>query len=401
MNVLIQHPHFTSFSGMAIFNQYLAIALARYGHHVTVLSRDVDEAFCFAEFTRLNFHKIKIPIRQFSFLKSIFGALNQILVSLYIIISGIRADVYITDSTFSMWLIKLFTSMKCVLYVHYPEPLYALDRNPSAIMKLYIFSISYFLEALSVTSADLVLMNSEWSRSTAQSKLNYYQRKDVKVIYPFFHLEGVTTAPQAANPTDRNGILAKKKSSDDFHFVSVNRFCEFKKLHLIVEAMNKLRGKIGDEEKFRKIKLYLVGGVSEQSYLDGLRESVSKMKLAGNIEFVVDASEELKSHILLSSDAMIYSTYNEHFGLGICEGLEYSLPVIATNSGGPKEIIEDRHNGFLVDCDAESFAQSMLKLVMDREMCREMGKNGRAGLERKYGVDFANKQLLKFLEELS
>ena len=46
---------------------------------------------------------------------------------------------------------------------------------------------------------------------------------------------------------------------------------------------------------------------------------------------------------------LYYRQFNEPFGLVVIEAMEYGIPVIATNHGGPTEIITEGKDGFLVD----------------------------------------------------
>lgn len=68
----------------------------------------------------------------------------------------------------------------------------------------------------------------------------------------------------------------------------------------------------------------------------------------------------------------------EPFGLVVIEAMSYGLPVIATNHGGPTEIIEDGKDGYLVRYDkANDMANRILELVNDREKRIMMGSMGR------------------------
>ena len=68
----------------------------------------------------------------------------------------------------------------------------------------------------------------------------------------------------------------------------------------------------------------------------------------------------------------------EPFGLVVIEAMSYGLPVIATNHGGPTEIIENGKDGYLVRYDnASEMADRILELVNDKEKRLFMGSLGR------------------------
>ena len=56
--------------------------------------------------------------------------------------------------------------------------------------------------------------------------------------------------------------------------------------------------------------------------------------------------------------------------------MEYGLPVIDTNHGGPTEIIQDGVDGYLVDhLSCEEMACRIMELLKDEKMRRDMGIN--------------------------
>ena len=67
----------------------------------------------------------------------------------------------------------------------------------------------------------------------------------------------------------------------------------------------------------------------------------------------------------------------EPFGLVVIEAMSYGLPVIATNHGGPTEIIENGKDGYLVRYDsADEMAARIMELVNDKEKRLLMGALG-------------------------
>lgn len=70
--------------------------------------------------------------------------------------------------------------------------------------------------------------------------------------------------------------------------------------------------------------------------------------------------------------------YNEPFGLTLLEAAAAGLPVIATDSGGPNDILEHCRNGVLVDPrSTEAIADGALDLLADRERWAALQANGR------------------------
>jgi sucrose-phosphate synthase len=68
----------------------------------------------------------------------------------------------------------------------------------------------------------------------------------------------------------------------------------------------------------------------------------------------------------------------EPFGLTLIEAAASGLPIVATNDGGPQEIVRICNNGLLIDpLDADALAESLLEVLSDRA---EWGRRSRAGI---------------------
>ena len=68
----------------------------------------------------------------------------------------------------------------------------------------------------------------------------------------------------------------------------------------------------------------------------------------------------------------VNATPGENFGLTIVEAAACGLPVIASPTGGPKEILEHCDNGLLVDVeDPLAIADALKKIISDQAV---MGK---------------------------
>jgi sucrose-phosphate synthase len=73
----------------------------------------------------------------------------------------------------------------------------------------------------------------------------------------------------------------------------------------------------------------------------------------------------------------VNATPGENFGLTIVEAGACGLPVIASPTGGPKEILENCENGILVDVeDPEAIAAALKKIISDQVLWEKYSANG-------------------------
>ena len=91
----------------------------------------------------------------------------------------------------------------------------------------------------------------------------------------------------------------------------------------------------------------------------------------------------------------INATPGENFGLTIVEAAACGLPVIASPTGGPKEILEQVENGLLVDVEnPKAIAEALKKIIADQILWEKYSTNGIVGTSQQYSwTSYANKYL--------
>ena len=61
----------------------------------------------------------------------------------------------------------------------------------------------------------------------------------------------------------------------------------------------------------------------------------------------------------------------------IIEAMSCGVPVVAFHNYGPEEIVRNGIDGFLIDhYEIEKFAQKVIAILNDRNLCKMLGKNG-------------------------
>jgi phosphatidylinositol alpha-1,6-mannosyltransferase len=90
----------------------------------------------------------------------------------------------------------------------------------------------------------------------------------------------------------------------------------------------------------------------------------------------------------------------EGWGIVFVEAAACGRPVIVGDSGGARETLVDGETGFLVDGnDAAEVADAVASLLEDPPMAEQMGKAGRAWVERDHTWAESASMLTRWLEE--
>ena len=97
----------------------------------------------------------------------------------------------------------------------------------------------------------------------------------------------------------------------------------------------------------------------------------------------------------------INATPGENFGLTIIEAAASGLPVIASPTGGPKEILEQCENGLLVDVEnPDAIAQALKKIIADHSLWNKYSTNGIVGIDQHYSWHSHADKYISTIEDL-
>lgn len=163
-------------------------------------------------------------------------------------------------------------------------------------------------------------------------------------------------------------------------FLSVlDEFHKYKGLDYLLSALKIVKNKISH------IKL-IIGG--KGVLLDYYQEMVSNMGLNDNVEFAGFIPDERIAEYYSRANVFVLpsiSSLQEGFGIVALEALSCETPVITTEIVGVADDLTRIKGGIVVPPkNAEKLADSILEVLYDVEMQKEMGKRGRKLVEEKY-----------------
>jgi sucrose-phosphate synthase len=112
---------------------------------------------------------------------------------------------------------------------------------------------------------------------------------------------------------------------------------------------------------------------------------ISMVKVALPKHHSADEVADIYRLTARSGGVFINPALTEPFGLTLLEAAATGLPLVATENGGPVDIIGNCKNGLLVDpLDRTAIAEALLKILEDRETWQTYSENGLAGVRRFY-----------------
>lgn len=172
--------------------------------------------------------------------------------------------------------------------------------------------------------------------------------------------------------------MPSKNNGDVVKIISIAELNKNKGLEYGLKAISLLRNKI---QNF-KYSILSFGGDEEEK----LKETIKELNLENFVELKINK----ENHCRFLEDADIY------FMPSIKEGLPYALleagnnylPIVASDTGGISEIVENYKNGFLVKIkDISGFALALEKLIKDKNLREDFGRKAKEKVTREFDLE--------------
>ncbi len=183
--------------------------------------------------------------------------------------------------------------------------------------------------------------------------------REMEVIYNF-----VDTERYKKIKVDRENIGFIDK--DDMVIMHISNFRPVKRIENIIKVFCKVSREV-------KSKLLLVGDGPD---LCRIRNMVGKLNLENKVLFL--GIQENIIPLLSISDIYMLPSKSEGFGLSALEALSCGVPVIGTDVGGLKEVIEHGKSGFIFNpADIISMSEAAINILQNKEVKLKMGMEAR------------------------
>eukprot|EP00921_Rhytidocystis_pertsovi_P000706 GHVQ01001247.1.p1 GENE.GHVQ01001247.1~~GHVQ01001247.1.p1 ORF type:complete len:355 (+),score=29.84 GHVQ01001247.1:3-1067(+) len=304
---------------------------------------------------------------------------------------GSKYDVIIVDGVSAANPLLYCLCHKLLFYCHYPDKLLCQYRST---MQRRLYRVVFdFLEELTTGTCDQVIVNSNFTKEAFRKCFSKLRHVELRVIYPPVDLDSTQFLyTDIGRLTHSHFPELNKLNQKSPFFLSINRY-EFKKnVGLAIDAFGilcekwKKNPKAYGQPDHSMPPVLIIGGGCDETLAENRRcfheLSIQVNKDArippSRVVFLRDLSADLRWYLMYKSTAVVYTPYEEHFGMVPCEAMAVGASVIASRSGGVQETVVDKQTGYLCDYTGEAFAEAMgnaLRIEASDPQAREQMRN--------------------------
>jgi len=175
-------------------------------------------------------------------------------------------------------------------------------------------------------------------------------------------------------------------------FVYLGRLVFYKNIEVILQALKTVT------KEFPDVTLVIVG---DGPHKESLQELAKKLGISDNIIFTGYVTPQQKAKFLAESNALLFPSLIEGFGLVMLESFQQKRPVIVSDIPPMSDIVENKKTGLVIDPhDEKSWAAAIILLIKNPQLSNKMGEIGHQILKEKYNKQLFYERLIKMYNDV-
>lgn len=377
-----------------------ALALKKNGHDVSFVTTHHDPDHCFTE-TKDGTIPVTVvgnwlPRHILGKFFALCAYIRMVYAATYIIFLKSRPELVFCDLVSVCIPILRLCIPHVVFYCHHPDQL--LSAPGGCYKALYRAPLNY-LEEITTGMAHKIFVNSIYTRNVF--KLTFKKlHLEPEVLYPSIN----TAFFDKTRTLSLERVLDKKLPDNSIILLSINRYERKKNLSLAIETLAYLKEYLTKQD-YERVYLIMAGGYDKrveenvEHYLE-LIGCADELHVTDKVIFLRSPSDIYKVSLLRHCSILIYTPQNEHFGIVPLEAMYIGKPVIAHNSGGPKESIIDNATGYLINGSGKEFAKKIETLITNVNLMEKFGEAGRERFLTVFSFTAFSNQLNRAIDDL-
>ena len=244
--------------------------------------------------------------------------------------------------------------------------------------------------SIPVVSKTHNLVNPKYYRNTTKIVVttNAQRKHMIDNGFQEEHLVKIPNFQSSKNIENKNINRKKKPNCDYFVVKSLGRFVKKKGFDRLIKAIVNLR------DEGIAVSLSLAGAGPEKNALQRLVDSSGHSEEITIMNWIDDINTYLSD-----ADLFVLSSLEEPFGLVILEAMSMCIPILATKTQGPLEVLNNDLAYFLETPDSLEIARQIKKLMTDPTRFSKAIKANKE-FKKKYSAEAVIPMYCKLYSEL-
>ena len=169
----------------------------------------------------------------------------------------------------------------------------------------------------------------------------------------------------------------------------LDQYEQYKGVDRVIEALPEVLKRVP------QVQYTVIGSGTD---LDRHKELAERVGVADRVQFRGTVSGEALRAAYRDCDVFALPSAGEGFGFVFLEAMKYGKAIVAANTGGAPEVVQDGVTGKLVEYgNKEQLAQTVVDLCLDENMRRRLGEAGYRRLQEKFTFPHFQQKLTDIL----
>ena len=231
----------------------------------------------------------------------------------------------------------------------------------------FLIEVQKLLRNWSINSAEIVITPSDHLKSFVSGI--GYSKKILKIN-------------NGVNITDINRA---NESKADINLIIISRLVVQKNINIVIEAMKLLDNK--------NLKLSIIGEGGEFSKLES---AIHDLNLQNQVQLLGKIDNNKISQFLLTADIFIQASDYEGLPHSVLEAINYEVPILSTETGGCKDLLNDGERGFIIPMppDKKVIAENISFIIENKAEATKRAVEAKAFINKKHNfLEQANRYM--------
>ena len=236
----------------------------------------------------------------------------------------------------------------------------------------FLIEVQKLLRNWSINSAEIVITPSDHLKSFVSGI--GYSKKILKIN-------------NGVNITDINRA---NESKADINLIIISRLVVQKNINIVIEAMKLLDNK--------NLKLSIIGEGGEFSKLESV---IHDLNLQNQVQLLGKIDNNKISQFLLTADIFIQASDYEGLPHSVLEAINYEVPILSTETGGCKDLLNDGERGFIIPMppDKKVIAENISFIIENKAEATKRANEAKSFINKKHNFLEQANQYMKIFEQ--